>query len=291
MPDGGWGGMSYGDWAKLIASGYGAYQSSKDKGKWEQLPEDPSRIALRAQILGYMQPGKSPTRNMLGGLLGPRVEQLGQNAPKGMPVPKYDLSAILGNIEGATPGTVKPSGVNFGGQNFNTGPKGMQFGGGGIGPDVNRVQHRTQDSGDRPMGVMEEIESMSRGMFNDPLNAVHAGNATGDPNWTPTPWPAGTGPNKEKPPVTNPVPPEWKPEDANGQTPPGIWEQIKDGIQEFGPDAARAVLYFLQYGPMGALGSLGKSVYDRYRAAHPELPANPGGAGSVQTAPGQTWTP
>jgi len=101
--DGGeWGGLSYGQWAQLLIGLYSANRNSRP-GQWRQLPEDPAQRALREQILRYMQPGGSPTRGMLGNMLAPRVEQLGQNAPQGMTPPKYDLEAILGGIDRGTP--------------------------------------------------------------------------------------------------------------------------------------------------------------------------------------------
>jgi hypothetical protein len=99
---GGWGGMSYAQWAQLALAAYQARENSKP-GEWRQLPETPEQRALRAQMIRYTQPGGSPTRSMLGNMLAPRVENLGQGAPQGYKPINYDIKGILGGIDRATP--------------------------------------------------------------------------------------------------------------------------------------------------------------------------------------------
>lgn len=99
---GSWGGLTYGQWAQLIAGMYAANRESRP-GRWEQLPETPEQRAMRQQMIHYTQPGGSPTRSMLGNMLAPRVENLGQGAPAGYKPINYDIQAILGGIDRATP--------------------------------------------------------------------------------------------------------------------------------------------------------------------------------------------
>lgn len=99
---GSWGGLTYGQWAELIAGLYAADRNSKP-GEWRQAPETPEQAAMRRQLIHYTQPGGSPTRSMLGNMLAPRVENLGQGAPAGYKPINYDIKGILSGIDRATP--------------------------------------------------------------------------------------------------------------------------------------------------------------------------------------------
>jgi hypothetical protein len=97
----------YADWAKLALEAYAAYNASKP-GEFKQAPESPQMIALRQKMLGYID--NSPTRNMLGGILAPKLEASAQDnfqLPQGAngynpnntgPKPQYDMKAIFGSI-------------------------------------------------------------------------------------------------------------------------------------------------------------------------------------------------
>lgn len=100
-------------WQDSLISGiidlYGKYRNSKP-GKYQQVPESPELAAIRRKILGYID--NSPTRDMLGTMLGNMVERNAANPfrlptsptydPNGA-APKYDLSRILPTLYGSKP--------------------------------------------------------------------------------------------------------------------------------------------------------------------------------------------
>jgi hypothetical protein len=111
--DGTYGGMTIQQWIDAALKTYGAYKSSQP-GKFQQIPEDPSQVAARARMLGFID--NSPTRDMLSGLIKQRLgSATGFQLPPGMngynpnpdgggsAAPKYDLSKIFGGGNPAAP--------------------------------------------------------------------------------------------------------------------------------------------------------------------------------------------
>lgn len=105
------------NWLQLALQAYQTYMATRDP-KLKQVPEDPGMVALRQQLLKYIQ--NSPTRNMLGQMIQGHMSgtsnkpyQLPPGAngynpyPGGQPTPQYDLSKIFPNLATAdnpTPG-------------------------------------------------------------------------------------------------------------------------------------------------------------------------------------------
>lgn len=95
-------GMTVPQWLQSALALYGAYKGSQP-GKFQQIPEDPSQTAARQKLLGYVD--KSPTRDLLGNLIGQRLgaahpfelpkSPTGYNPFPSGNAPSYDLSAIL----------------------------------------------------------------------------------------------------------------------------------------------------------------------------------------------------
>lgn len=196
------------DWSgvlDLARLGYAIYQDRNPrKPQFAEVPLSPEQKQMWDLYL----------KSMMNPALKNNAAQVNQNAGEilsGYSNLKWQSPALPGQTQGYTshtpftpfanqaPPQAQPQATPQGGQ---ISPNGLAFGGGsGVAGDLGRLpMHRMQDSEDRPMGVMEEIGSLSAGMGLDPMNRIHAGNATGDPGYQPTQWPAGTGPNAQQQP-------------------------------------------------------------------------------------------
>lgn len=193
------------DWARL---GYAVYKDQNPrKPKFEAVPLSPEQKQLWDLYL----------KSMMNPALKNNAAQVNQNASeilRGYSNLKWESPALPGQERGYTSSTpitpfmneAPPAGPQKTASGLNIAPGGLKFGN-----NANLVQHRVAEDGlGSGMGVMDEIAGLSAGLFNDPMNQIHAGNATGDPNWAPTPWPEGTGPNAQR---GTPVPQGGKPGD------------------------------------------------------------------------------
>lgn len=244
---------SWKDWADWALKLYQARQNSKP-GEFQKAPEDPGQTALRAQLMGYMQ--NSPTRNMLGDILQPRMRAAAENPyklpqgvngynpyPNGGPAPKYDLEAIFKNMNSsANPNAPAPP-ISL--QTPVTTP--LPVGGGGGGGDVggDTPEH---PGGKRLPTVMRDsgggFNSSTVKGFDDPsyqdVNMRNfGGSITGFENGAPV-----VGGNRQ---------------DFAGFT------QFLQG-QGF-KDAAKIALGFFSGGLTGAALASAKVAYDRYQAS------------------------
>jgi hypothetical protein len=288
------------DWGDVIGAALAIYQQRQGdkKPNFYEVPQTEDEKWVNDQkkaLFNY-----SPTRDYMSSMgqqmieqnssmqtpsfISPFMKQSGQTFGAGLGVPKIDFSKLpqapwAVNRPGATPTPTQTGG--------GTGLIGS--GQGDAHQPFNRIDNGAFDGntvwggagshfGDN--GVMGEIDRGMRGMRNDPNNRVHAGNATGDPNYNPGPLP----PAANAPAPTGAYDPSTG-KFGGGDTPAGAGGTLgkvggffSDFMQK-NPNATWGALSAAAGATLGPLGAVGMRVlryfYDRHTKGSQPTPATP----------------